>query len=204
MVIVIPRNTTIPSKKVKIGTTVCNHQKEVLTKVYEGERTIAKENKLLGQFVLSGLQLAARGVPEILVCFETDANGILIVSARDKKTRQQKMMTITRDNYRLSKWEIEKMVKEAEKYKLEDEEFKNKVEAKMALENYANDMRNTVSHLPKLELVDKKKIGNAIKQAKRWLNENQLAKFDEYRDQTKRLENICNPIIAKARGDGSG
>jgi len=112
--------------------------------VYEGERSRTKDNNLLGKFELSGIPPAPRGVPQISVCFDIDANGILNVSAEDKSTGQKNKITITNDKGRLSKDEIERMVQEAEKYKAEDEEHKKKIESKNGLENYAYNMRNTI------------------------------------------------------------
>ncbi|KAK9041287.1 hypothetical protein V6N11_016396 [Hibiscus sabdariffa] len=181
------------------------------TSVYEGERTRTRDNNLLGKFELSGIPPAPRGVPQITVCFDIDANGILNVSAEDKTTGQKNKITITNDKGRLSKEEIEKMVEEAEKYKSEDEEHKKKVEAKNALENYAYNMRNTVKDEKigaKLSAEEKKKIEDAIEQAIQWLDSNQLAEADEFEDKMKELESICNPIIAKmyqgAGGDMGG
>ncbi|KAF3534787.1 hypothetical protein DY000_02041043 [Brassica cretica] len=141
----------------------------VLIQVYEGERARTKDNNLLGKFELSGIPPAPRGVPQITVCFDINANGIVNVSAEDKATGQKSKITITNDKGRFSKDEIEKMVQEAEKYKSEDEEHKKKVEAKNALENYAYNMRNTIRD----------------------------DKIDEFEDKMKELESVCNPIIAK-------
>ncbi|KAG2621540.1 hypothetical protein PVAP13_3NG318000 [Panicum virgatum] len=157
-------------------------------------------NNLLGKFELSGIPPAPRGVPQITVCFDIDANGILNVSAEDKTTGQKNKITITNDKGRLSKEEIEKMVQDAEKYKSEDEEHKKKVEAKNSLENYSYNMRNTIRDekiASKLAADDKKKIEDAIDAAISWLDANQLAEADEFEDKMKELESLCNPIIAK-------
>ncbi|VAI24216.1 unnamed protein product [Triticum turgidum subsp. durum] len=172
----------------------------VLIQVFEGERTRTRDNNLLGKFELSGIPPAPRGVPQITVCFDIDANGILNVSAEDKTTGQKNKITITNDKGRLSKDDIEKMVQDAEKYKSEDEEHKKKVDAKNSLENYAYNMRNTIQDekiASKLPADDKKKIEDAVDAAIQWLDANQLGEVDEFEDKMKELEGLCNPIIAK-------
>ena len=113
--------------------------------MYEGERKFTRDNNLLGKFELSGIPPAPRGVPQINVCFDIDANGILNVSAEDKSTGKSNKITITNDKGRLSKDDIERMVQEAEKYKAEDEAHKAKIDARNGLENYAYNLRNTLS-----------------------------------------------------------
>ncbi|KAM1201157.1 hypothetical protein FF1_017462 [Malus domestica] len=181
--------------------------------VYEGERARTNDNNLLGKFELSGIPPALRGVPQINVVFDIDANGILNVSVEDKtaEVKNKITITITNDKGQLSKEEIEKMVQDAEKYMAEDDEVNRKVDAKNALENYAYNMRNTVrddKFSGKLDPADKEKIEKAVDEVINWLEGNQLAEVDEFEHKLKELEGLCNPIIATmyqgAGGAGGG
>jgi heat shock protein 5 len=202
-------SSKFPPTFIEIFSTNQDNQPAVLIQVYEGERSLTKDNHLLGKFDLTGIPPSARGVPQIEVSFEVDANGILQVSAEDKGTGKVEKITITAEKGRLSAEEIERMIHEAEEFAEEDKRVKERIDARNGLESYIFNLKNQLDDDDKglaenLSIENRKELEDTIEEMLDWIEDSSEANKEDFDEKQKEIESIVNPIMRKMYSGGDG